>query len=110
MQILVVDDTAEVRNCLMEFLTEEGFSVYACEDGKEAIRYLDEVRGHVKTIITDFNMPRMNGAELAKIAKDQWPHIQVIIMSAELEQLPADHSADKLVSKPFRLEELLPLL
>jgi CheY-like chemotaxis protein len=110
--ILVVDDEEMVRDCITEFLNKKGDIAIGCKNGKEAVSYLDKC-GPVNVIITDLLMPPgMNGAELSRIAKSRWPkmNMKVIIMTGTLEQLPPDHSADKVISKPFRLEELLPLL
>jgi|SRR3989344_2188107 len=98
--ILVVDDVASIRNLLEDFLIFTGYRPVIYEDGKQAVSHISSA----DMLITDFNMPGMNGAELTKIAKRQKPGIPVIIMTGKPEDIPTDHLADAVVEKPFGIE------
>ena len=99
--ILVVDDKENIRSLLEVFLTEIGYSIITCEDGKDAVQHINRA----DLIITDFNMPRMNGVELTKIAKREKPGMPVIIMTGEPEKVvPIGYMANQIIEKPFSLE------
>lgn len=101
--ILVVDDEREMRSLLKDSLTIVGYNVLPCENGGLAIEYISKA----DLLITDFSMPPgINGAELTEIAKRQKPGLPVIIMTADPGKVPANHLADKVINKPFRVEEL----
>ena len=100
--ILVVDDVASIRTLIDDCLTMFGYNPIICEDGEHAIPHISSA----DLLITDFNMPRMNGAELAKIVKLGKPDMPVIIMTAAPENVPIDHLADKVIEKPFGIEQL----
>lgn len=101
--ILVVDDENGIRSMLGEFLAMFDYDTIICKDGEHAIPNI----GKADLIITDFNMPPgMNGAELTKIAKREKPGMPVIIITGTPWDIPADHWADAVVEKPFRIEQL----
>ncbi|PLX73948.1 MAG: response regulator [Desulfuromonas sp.] len=78
--ILIVDDEENTRIGLSELLTAEGYSVCAAGDGIEALDCLQH--GQYQLVITDINMPRMNGmAFLDEITRD-YPDLDVIMMTA----------------------------
>jgi two-component system response regulator HydG len=77
--VLVVDDTPGIRDALSKILSKEGFSVLAAADGEEAVRVLQ--KHEVGVVVTDLKMPRVDGAELLKIAKTISPSIEVILIT-----------------------------
>ncbi len=77
--VLVVDDTPGIRDALSKILSREGFSVLAAADGEDAVRVLQ--KNEVGVVVTDLKMPRVDGAELLKIAKTISPSIEVILIT-----------------------------
>ena len=65
--ILIVDDTPGIREALQKILTKEGFTVFDAEDGEQAVKILQQHA--VALVLTDLKMPKIDGAELLKIAK-----------------------------------------
>lgn len=65
--ILVVDDSATIRRAVTEALLSAGHMVVEASDGEEALGMLDGRKIHL--IVSDVNMPRMDGLEFAKAAK-----------------------------------------
>ncbi len=59
MKVLAVDDSVTMRDMLRMTLTEAGFDVYLAEDGQHGLEVLDDLMPDV--IITDINMPRLDG-------------------------------------------------
>jgi CheY-like chemotaxis protein len=80
-RIVVVDDTQSVAFILKNYLEEEGFSVSAYDDPREA---LDDITSNgADFIITDYTMPGMNGVELLTRINKQCPLQDAIIISAD---------------------------
>ncbi len=104
--ILIVDDDRDLGKLLGITAQMLGYAPILCAGGDEAIPHVKSV----DILITDFNMPGMNGVELAKIAKQQNPGLPVIIMTGTPQDIPIDHLADEIVEKPFSIEALKKLL
>jgi CheY-like chemotaxis protein len=64
---LVVDDSMLIRHTVCRFLEERGFAVESATNGQEALEALKRVRPDI--IITDMQMPKMNGSELITAVK-----------------------------------------
>jgi CheY-like chemotaxis protein len=86
-KILVVEDDQNIRLTLTELLRLEGFSVVTARDGDEG--YLQAMAHQPDLIITDLNMPILNGVELARMLRDQRGKIAgvpIIALSANLKE------------------------
>jgi len=79
-EILVVDDEAIVRESLRDWLSDVGHQVFTAEDGHQALEILEKEKPGI--IIADLVMPGMDGIELMKRAKDMFPDVEVIIITA----------------------------
>jgi len=78
-KILVVDDERGLRYLLSDVLTSEGFEVRMAKDGQES---LDQLRGRrFDLVITDIQMPRLDGIEMLKVMKKTGRKEKVIIMT-----------------------------
>ena len=110
-KILVVDDKSSISNLLVQFLSHQ-YNVETKEDGLEALTWLQE--GNIPDlVITDLQMPNMDGIELIKRLKESgyFKNIPIIVLSSK------DSSADRIqclklgaddyIVKPFNPEELL---
>lgn len=81
-KIMLVEDEAIIRRGIKRGvkLEENGFEIAAeAEDGEEALKLLEETG--VDVILTDVKMPGMNGVELSKKVKEQYPQIEIVILS-----------------------------
>lgn len=78
-RVLLVDDDRMSREAISEWLTEEGFDVIAVADGAEATQHIYD---GINVIVTDLKMPRTDGLELLKIARQKAPHAAVIMVTA----------------------------
>ncbi|MEM8967330.1 MAG: response regulator [Bacteroidota bacterium] len=67
--ILVVDDFGSIRNFLCSTLNKRGYNTLAAENGKEALEKLIENPSGINLVLSDFNMPKMDGMELLKNIK-----------------------------------------
>jgi response regulator RpfG family c-di-GMP phosphodiesterase len=107
--ILIVDDEADLRNLLVEALTDEGFAAEGAEDGARA---LDLVRQrHFPVIFTDLNMPGgLSGLELLRAIHDRDPRSLGILMTGyattEAAIQALKRGAYDFIQKPFKLVEI----
>jgi len=106
--ILVVDDQANVRRLLREYLEEEGFRVVVAENGRDAL-YVAR-RDKPDLILLDIMMPEMSGYEFMRtFTKEQ--DTPIILLTAKLEEsdkvLGLELGADDYITKPFSMRELV---
>lgn len=107
-RILVVDDEENARIALSKILTREGYDVASACNGYEALNYLREKE--VELIITDINMPEMNGMAFLRELNHSHPASNVIMITAygEVESYIEAMSlgAFEYINKPVKFEEL----
>jgi len=80
--ILVLDDLEDVADVLSEFLEMYGANAIAVTDPLEAAGLLKDSPGTWAALVTDLNMPKMSGTEIAEIAATCTPPIPVILVTA----------------------------
>ncbi len=78
--ILVVDDELHTREICVDFLDDTGYLVDSCSNGKEALSLLSQKNYNI--LISDIQMPEMDGIALLKAAKPLYPDMEVILMTA----------------------------
>lgn len=107
--ILIVEDDPIMRLGMSHFLKSEGNTVIQSSDGEDALRAIDNYKFDL--IITDLNLPKYNGLEILKKAKQLSSDIGVIIITAYAEIRGAvqaiKEGAFDYIAKPFSNEELL---
>jgi two-component system cell cycle sensor histidine kinase/response regulator CckA len=94
--ILLVDDEPEVRRILQRMLAAQGFTVLAAEDGPSALDLFARHPDPIHLLITDVEMPDMNGRALARQLRAKAPDLPVLFMSGNME----DELADGVVPDP----------
>jgi len=109
--VLVVDDSHTIRRIVAQALEEAGFQVITAENGKQALKRIDEQRPDL--IISDIDMPEMNGIDFCKTlhADPALAVIPFVIMSASsdramMRRLLSLGAAGYLV-KPFNLDQIV---
>ncbi len=109
--ILIVDDSASLRQVVKIALTGAGYAVVEACDGQDALRKANGTKFHL--IITDINMPNMDGLEfLAAIKQLAAYRFTPVIMlttesSADKKQMGREGGAKAWIVKPFQPEQLL---
>ena len=106
-KILVVDDESEVLDTLKHFLSVKGYEVMGAYSGKEALRILENKK--VDLILLDIMMPGMRGTTIAKIIKDRYPDIKIMVVTAYPEEgrkVSQDIVLEGLFIKPLGTQEL----
>jgi DNA-binding response OmpR family regulator len=79
--VLLVDDDSDVRTYVSEVLGIGGFAVLEAADGAEALRIAETTRRPIDMLVTDINMPGIDGLELARRVQALRPTISVVYMS-----------------------------
>jgi len=103
--ILVVDDDQFMLFTLEQFLLIKGFEVDTARDGKEAQEKV--LKNRYDLLITDINMPRATGFELAQFIKDKNIGLPIILISASPEA--EDYAKAKSLGDIALLTKLIPL-
>jgi two-component system, OmpR family, response regulator len=107
-QVLVVDDDAEIRDLLSEYLTRNGFRVRAVKDGRDMWGALDQAP--VDLIVLDLMLPGDDGLLLCQAIRKQ-SDTPVIMLTARGEEtdriVGLELGADDYLAKPFNPRELL---
>lgn len=110
-KILAVDDSLSIRKSLSFILSQEGYEVVEAEDGVDALEKAQAEK--FALIITDINMPRMDGIELTKqIRQTQgYKFTPIIALTTENQQEKMEEGkaagATGWIVKPFTSEKLL---
>jgi len=108
-EILVVDDDRDCLATVKLLLEQEGMAVQCASSGEEGLLLLKDKA--FQLMITDFNMPGLNGLELARKSLGIAPHMPIILstgnISPELPHLAARAGIAAVIGKPFYSEELL---
>ena len=102
LSILIVDDDPMVREATAWMLSDAGHDVHEAADGLAALDYLVN-EGPVDLLITDINMPRMDGLELAQETKARWPALPVLLVSGR----PQPTGTQAFMPKPFGWDALM---
>ena len=109
---MVVDDSPIVLKFATTIVEKLGYRVCTASDGLQALALLKDAR--CKLVLTDYEMPTINGYQLAKKVKSQLPSIRVVIMTGlcqnQVIELMNDQDIDGWLFKPFGLEELKAIL
>lgn len=104
-----------MRNLLQKILVKHGYAVMAGANGHEALQLAQSFDGHIHLLVTDIQMPEMNGFDLAAVIREERPETEILMMSGrysgDLGQLTSEAS---FIRKPFvpkilleRVEHLL---
>jgi putative two-component system response regulator len=106
---LVVDDDVQVRQTLSRVLQALGMSTLEAGNGREALALLDD-QGGVPLIVSDINMPEMDGIALLREVHRRWPDIAVIMLTGVADVSTAvdclKHGAFDYLQKPVLVDEV----
>ena len=106
--ILVVEDDPDTRYIVSEIIRDAGHSVHPAKDGLDALAHLE--RQPYDVLVTDYQMPSLNGLYLLTISRAFWPSLPVVMVSGELGHVRSDairQGAYAWLSKPYQADQLL---
>ncbi|MBI2876189.1 MAG: sigma-54-dependent Fis family transcriptional regulator, partial [Candidatus Tectomicrobia bacterium] len=111
-QILVIDDEAEMRRLLGKVLSKEGYAVQTSLSGTDALKRVE--RTPFDIVVTDLKMRGMDGIEVLRTIKRTSPETTVVLMTAfgsiDSAIQAMKEGAYHYITKPFKMEGLLILL
>ena len=106
--VLIVDDDAELRGMLGEYLANEQVEVDMAPDGATALRMIERQRPDL--VLLDVTMPGLNGFEVLKRLRERWP-VPVLMLTARDDVvdrvLGLELGADDYITKPFSPREVV---
>ena len=106
--ILVVDDKANVRRLIQDYLTEEGYRTVTAENGRDALFVARQENPDL--ILLDIMMPQMDGFEFIRVYRQERA-TPIILLTAKVEEtdkvIGLELGADDYVTKPFGMRELV---
>jgi CheY-like chemotaxis protein len=107
--VLVIDDNKIMRDILRGILEPEGYSVNSCENGPSALKLAEEK--HFEIVLSDFQMPDMNGDEVVKLMRLQHPDSFIIGFSlANKKQVFLEAGANHFINKEQLVPDLISVI
>ena len=111
-RILVIEDDAEMRCLLKDFLEEAGYEAHSVENGSAAFGKI--AKESFDLIVTDIRMPGLSGVDILPGLKKLQPRTPIIVITAfgseEVHRRALERGADAYLEKPIHLEEFRILL
>ena len=114
--ILIAEDSIATRNMLEQILKQLDFEVIACRDGQEALDMLIRTQGKITMVISDVEMPRLNGFNLLQTirSEENWTKIPVVMLTSRTGDRHRTKAislgANGYLSKPIVVGELIDCL
>lgn len=106
--VMIVEDDPATRRLYRFLFVNSGYVVVEAEDGAAALERLQTTK--VDVIITDMNMPRMNGLDLVRTLRQNQSDVYVIMVTAfgtsDTEKIAYRAGVNEYLTKPFEFEEL----
>lgn len=111
MKILVVDDSKAMRNIVMRTLRQAGYDGHELVEAANGVEALAAYRaGKPDLVLSDWNMPEMNGIELLRALKGEAANLQFGFVTSEgtpeMQRIAAETGALFLLTKPFTVESM----
>ena len=111
--ILTVDDSRTMRDMLAMALNDAGFNVVQAVDGEDGLAVLDAHSADVDVIITDINMPKLDGFGFIERVREDGAHraTPILVLTTESDQAKKDRArragATGWIVKPFHPDRLV---
>lgn len=113
-KVVVVEDFATSRNIIVSTLKREGVEVFEASDGREALQFFDG--GRIDLLITDYNMPHMNGGELIEYIRNisTYEYIPILVLSTEIDKEKQERAQAARITgwikKPFQVDQFMKIV
>lgn len=109
--ILIVDDSKPVRKVIANILKRYNYNTLEAEDGEDALKVIEQNKG-IQVVITDYNMPKMDGYELIQRLRNSYDKDEMAIIGLSANDMKSvstrflKHGANDFLKKPFEDDEL----
>jgi PAS domain S-box-containing protein len=104
--ILLVDDDAQIRSLVQDFLKMLNYEVILADGAEAALKMLTERDQQIDLLLTDVTMPRMSGDVLAERVRAQMPSLPMLLMSGRTHVGQLEDAGFKVITKPFSINEI----
>jgi CheY-like chemotaxis protein len=98
--VLLVDDKPQVRSLIRAILSKHGFQVLEVGDGVSALSAVRAQNGAISIMVSDYDMPGIDGGILARRVKEQFPTIPILLVSSNADAFDCLFG-DAFLAKPF---------
>ena len=109
--VLLVEDDPGVREAARRIFEKSGYNLLVAEDGKSALRIVEEYPNPIHIMVTDVVMPGMSGKELSDRLSPKYPDMKVLYMSGYMDEAIEHHGVINkglhIAEKPFTRDSLL---
>jgi len=109
-RVLIVDDEESMRALVARAIAIDGHDVVTAEDGAEALEILNSQHGAFDLLLTDIQMPVMDGIALALAAARDFPHVTILLMTGFADQRERASGLNAIVhdvvTKPFSVADI----
>jgi two-component system, cell cycle response regulator CpdR len=109
-RVLIVDDEDSMRLLVARALAMDGHKTITAADGAEALEILDSERGAFDLLLTDIQMPVMDGIALALAAARDFPELTILLMTGFADQRERASGlgaiAHDVITKPFSVADI----
>src|ERR1700730_2861606 len=111
MKVLIADDDPISRRLLQVSLSQAGYLVVTCSNGREAVQLLER-RDGPQVAVLDWMMPEMDGVQVCQVIRNaaREPYVYILLLTARGHQTEIiqglESGADDYITKPFDLQEL----
>jgi two-component system cell cycle response regulator CpdR len=109
-RVLIADDEESMRKLVARAIAMDGHDVITAEDGAEALDILERERGAFDLLLTDIQMPIMDGIALALTVARDFPDLTILLMTGFADQRERAHGLNAIVhdvvTKPFSVNDI----
>ena len=105
--VLLVEDEALIRMSTADMLEDAGFVVVSAASAEEALAALETAP--VDVLVTDVNLPGASGVELAGLARNIRPNMEIIFATGDIAAVP-DNATVTVLTKPYTMDDLITAL
>ena len=109
-RVLIVDDEDSMRMLVARAIAMDGHDIVTAEDGAEALEILGSEQGAFELLLTDIQMPVMDGIALALAAARDFPSLTILLMTGFADQRERASGlnaiAHDVITKPFSVADI----
>ena len=109
-RILIADDEESMRMLVARAIAMDGHSIVTAQDGAEALEILAREEGAFDLLLSDIQMPVMDGIALALTAARDWPELTILLMTGFADQRERASNlnaiAHDVITKPFSVADI----
>ena len=110
MRVLIADDEESMRVLVARAIALDGHEIVTAQDGAEALEILTREQGAFDLLLTDIQMPVMDGIALALATARDFPRLTILLMTGFADQRERAHGlnaiAHDVISKPFSVADI----